>query len=116
MELATIVDYLKLKGSNIPCDSDTFETISIDELKVKAVSDDIDAIVIKSLQLNKDDKLPLYIHQYNALRAIAEGKDVLRISPCGSGKTMVMVNGLTVFYLGLQIRNGENSLDLTAHP
>ena len=64
MEVATIVDYLKLKGSNIPCDSDTFETISIDELKVKAVSDDIDAIVLQSLQLNKDDKLPLCIHQY----------------------------------------------------
>ena len=116
MELATIVDYLQLKGSNIPCDSDTFETISIDELKVKAVSDDIDAIVLKSLQLNKDDKLPLYIHQYNALRAIAEGKDVLLISPCGSGKTRVMVNGLTASYLGLQMRNGENSLELTAQP
>ena len=86
MELATIVDYLKLKGSNILCNSDTFEAISIDELKVKALSDDIDAIVIKSLHLNKDDRFPLYIHQYNALRAIAEGKDVLLISPVGKAK------------------------------
>ena len=65
----------------------TFEIISMQELSMLAQSDEFAMIIKTVLELNDDCEMSLYLHQYQALHALAEGKDVLLISPCGSGKT-----------------------------
>ena len=64
----------------------------IGELEVS--TDPYDQIVLEALKINKDHLYPLHVHQYRALYALSKGKDVLLISPCGSGKTRSLINGL----------------------
>jgi len=86
------------------------EVLSENEVPMKHLqdlqdsSDPYDQIVLKSLQISVDDECPLYIHQYRALYALAEGKDVILVSPCGSGKSRVLVNGLYASALGMKHR------------
>ena len=60
--------------------------VSFQDLAAYAVTDKYSAAVKETLELNCDCEFPLYIHQYQALYALAEGKDVLLITPCGSGQ------------------------------
>ena len=87
-------------------ESSSFKSISFSDLKILAKSDQYAAIVLQALELNRDTELPLYDHQFKALCALAELKDVLLIFPCGSGKSRVMNNGPAVVKLGFaKLRN-----------
>lgn len=87
-------------------ESSSFQSISFSDLKILAKSDQYAAIVLQALELNRDTELPLYDHQFKALCALAELKDVLLIFPCGSGKSRVMNNGPAVVKLGFaKLRN-----------
>ena len=79
------------------------KVLNIVEKAGSEISDPYADIVLKALEYNKDDEVPLYDHQYKALYALAELKDVLLIFPCGSGKSRVMSNGPTVVKLGFQL-------------
>ena len=71
------------------------------------------------LELNDDCEMSLYLHQYQALHALAEGKDVLLISPCGSGKTRVLLNAPGVkmgFELKTSTKSQENPLAIVCCP
>ena len=80
MNLDEICQSLSASGKpNAHCES--FEVISAEEIHIRAKSDPFSNVVKKALEVNFDSKIPLYLHQYDALRALAEGKDVLLISP-----------------------------------
>ena len=111
MDLNEICKSLAAAGNpNEHCEG--FEVISTKELLMKAESDPYSDVVKKALEMNGDFEMPLYHHQYDALYALAEGKDVLLISPCGSGKTRVLIHAPLVAKLGFEIRmnNGESEL------
>ena len=77
----------KISSSGSPIDSEMkFETLSFDELKTRSEIDGFAKVVLKALLLNSDSEIPLYIHQFQALHTLAQGKDVLLTTACGSGK------------------------------
>ena len=80
-----------------------FESLSMEEIRIKSESDRFAKVVLKALEANGDNECDLYLHQYRALYALAEGKDVLLISPCGSGKTRVLNNAPVVAKLGYEL-------------
>jgi len=93
------------------------EMLNVNQVPMKHLNDlelsedPYDQIVLQSLKMNNDDSSPLYVHQYRALYALAQGKDVLLVAPCGSGKSRVLINGLSAAALGMKSRghiiNGE---------
>ena len=87
----------------------TFEIISMQELSMLAQSDEFAMIIKTVLELNDDCEMSLYLHQYQALHALAEGKDVLLISPCGSGKTRVLLNAPGVVKMGFELKTSTKS-------
>ena len=89
-----------------------FDVISFEELSAQASNVQYCQIVKKALEMNTDCELPLYLHQYEALYAIAKGKDLLLCSPCGSGNTQVLDNAPLVAKMGFEIRKslGESEL------
>ena len=97
-----------------------FETVSIKELISLSESDKYAEVVRKALDMNLDCQIDLYLHQYQALYALAKGYDVLLISPCGSGKTRVLENGPCVVKLGVELRterkNENNPLGIVCCP
>ena len=105
MELAEIAEFLKhAGGANVG--QEKLKIVSHEELENRAANDRYSAAVKKALEVNSDE-IPLYEHQYEALYALAEGKDVLMITPCGSGKTRVLENGPEVARLGFELRNND---------
>ena len=80
MNLAEICESLSATG-NPNKHHKGFAVISPKELHMKANSDPYSNVVKKALEVNKDLEMSLYQHQYDALYALAEGKDVLLISP-----------------------------------
>lgn len=111
MNLDEICQSLSAAGKpNALCES--FEVISAEEIHIRAKSDPFSNVIKKALEVNFDSKIPLYLHQYDALRALAEGKDVLLISPCGSGKTRVLKNAPMVAKLGFEFRSSIGESDL----
>ena len=95
----------KISSSGSPSNSEMkFETLSFDELKTRSEIDGFAKVVLKALLLNFDSEIPLYIHQFQALHALAQGKDVLLTTACGSGKTRVLLNAPMVVKLGFELR------------
>ena len=100
------------KAGNIRSNCESFDIISYQKVFEDALSDKYAAIVMTALEVNSDCETPLYIHQYEALYALAQGKDVLLISPCGSGKTRVLENAPLVAKLGFDLRSSESECEL----
>ena len=91
MNIASICTMLQDAG-NVEESAAKFESISMETLKTMAENDEYAGVVKKALEVNSDSDIALYLHQFKALLAIAQGKDVLLTSPCGSGKTRVLEN------------------------
>ena len=79
------------------------KTVSINELGVLSRKDKFVDVIRKALDDNRDGEVPLYLHQYEALYALAKGYDVLLCTPCGSGKTRVLENAPLVAKLGFDL-------------
>ena len=69
--------------------------------------DNIAEVVKRALNVNSDCESDLYLHQYEALSALARGCDVMLITPCGSGKTRVLKNAAVVVKFGIELRSGK---------
>ena len=81
-------------------------SVSMKELEEWSLSDDFSEVVNKSLILNSDSSVDLYLYQYKALYELAKGNDVLLIYPCGAGKSRVIENAPLVVKLGFELRSG----------
>ena len=73
---------------------------------IPSETDKFAEIVKKALEVNDDLDTELYLHPYQALYALAQGKDVILSSPCGSGKTRVLQNAPLVAKLGFDLIDG----------
>lgn len=72
--------------------------------ELESSTDPYDQIVWQSLKDNNDLVKPLYLHQYRALYSLSQGHDVILVSPSGSGKTRVLLNGVSAVSRGLTHR------------
>ena len=115
MDLVEVSTLMKTAGATIK-EQESFEVISSQELETRAITDKYSEAVKKALEINSDIYSPLYRHQYEALYALAQGQDVLLISPCGSGKTRVLENGPQVVKLGFKLRSENDSLPCPENP
>ena len=111
MNLETISYKLAQAGGEEKESEIQIETLSMKELAKMARSDKYAEVVETALTLNSDLKPDLYLHQYKALYSLANGNDVLLISPCGSGKTRVLENAPLVAKLGFELRSGSIGCD-----
>jgi hypothetical protein len=111
MNLATICNKIASVMQIVDESEKTFETISIEELGRKSESDKYAEVVKQALEQNGDIETELYLHQYQALYALAEGKDVILSSPCGSGKTRVLENTPLVAKLGFELSVDGGTVD-----
>ena len=59
------------------------------DLEDLSVTDEYAEVVKKALLVNSDCVTGLYLHQYDAICALAKGCDVLLITPCGSGQISI---------------------------
>ena len=106
MDLEEIKQCLSSAGSLSQIER-KLEIVTFETLRNKSECDDYSGIILKALLENSDDQTELYLHQFQALHAIAQGKDVLLVSPCGSGKTRVMKNAPMVAKLGFELRSND---------
>ena len=111
MNLATICNKIASVLQIVEESEKTFETVSMEELGRKSESDKYAEVVKQALEQNSDIETELYLHQYQALYALAEGKDVILSSPCGSGKTRVLENAPLVAKLGFELSVGGGTVD-----
>lgn len=84
-----------------------FEKVTMKDLDDLSEIDKIADVVKKALMVNSGCECDLYVHQYEALYALARGCDVMLITPCGSGKTRVLQNAAVVVKFGIQLRSGK---------
>ena len=108
MNLETICAKVR-EGGAVGESEEKFESLSMEEIRIKSKSDKFAKVVLEALEVNGDNESDLYLHQYRALYALAEGKDVLLISPCGSGKTRVLNNAPVVAKLGFELSSEVES-------
>ena len=104
MNLASISSTLFDAGKVIESET-KFDSVAMEQLKLMSNKDTYAAVVLQALEANKDCETDLYLHQFQALYALAQGKDVLLSSPCGFGKTRVLENASMVAKLGFEMKS-----------
>ena len=107
MNLEGICSKISEAGGRVESDEIEFDIISMKDLDWKSQSDKYAEVIKKVLDMNFDSEMDLYLHQYQALYALAEGKDVLLQTPCNSGKTRVLLNAPGVAKLGFELRSSS---------
>ena len=79
----------------------TLKTVDFEKLEGMASTNIAARIVLEALTLNGDITLTLYDHQLEALLALAELKDCVIVTLCGSGKSRIINNAPLIVKLAL---------------